>query len=75
MAKWHLPLPLNVYNLFTKEDKDASHFLDIRKMILQSKQEVKLGFHQECLHLNTSVGRSLGPVCQIEGGVKLGDPT
>ena len=57
----------NLSDLFPKEDKDVSHFLDIQKMILHSTCEVKLGLYQEYLHLNTSVGWSLGPVGQVEG--------
>ena len=65
----------NLSDLFTKEEKDISHFLTIRNLVLQSKRDIKLGL-VSCGSISTPIARrSLGPEGFIEGGVKLGNET
>ena len=61
----HLGRDKNLSDMFTKEDKDISHFLTIRDLILCSKAMLQVGFHARS---SVSVSQTLG---HIEGGVKL----
>ena len=63
----HIAGNCNLADLFTKEDKDVSHFLKIRNLILYSRRDLLLGL--DCGFSN----HSDRPVVSIEGGVKLGN--
>ena len=63
----HIAGKCNLSDMFTKEDKDISHFLTIRDLILCSKAMLQVGFH---VRSSASVSQTLG---HIEGGVKLGN--
>ena len=63
----HIAGKCNLSDMFTKEDKDIPHFLEIRDMILCSKRDLLLGFNVRSLD---SVRPTLG---HIEGGVELGN--
>ena len=65
----HIAGKLNLSGLFTKEDKDTSHFLQIRNFIMCARQESQRSFANV---VRSSPGGNRLPG-HIEGGVKLGN--